>query len=97
MLDNVNVTLTPDANGDGVVDAADYIILKQNFGTTGSDAGPAVGDFNGDGNVDYADLQTLVNAMKATGGASVPEPGSVILLLCGAGWLLKRRRNGAGE
>ena len=39
MLDNVIVklpTVPGDINGDGVVDAADYIILKQNFGTTGT-------------------------------------------------------------
>jgi len=50
-----------DFNHDSIVDSADYIALKRNFGNTG--ATPSMGDINGDGNVDYADLQTLQNNM----------------------------------
>jgi len=51
-----------DANGNGAVDAADYITLKQNFGTS-SGATWSMGDFNGDGRVDYQDLTALYEKM----------------------------------
>ena len=47
------VTIPGDANGDGAVDAADYTLWADGFGTTG--AGFADGDFNGDSTVDAAD------------------------------------------
>ena len=45
-----------DANGDGIVDAADYIRLKQYFGQ--STANGTNGDFNGDGMVNWTDRNT---------------------------------------
>ncbi|MEZ6070383.1 MAG: right-handed parallel beta-helix repeat-containing protein [Pirellulales bacterium] len=45
---------TADANGDGVVDTADYQVWASHEGTATS-AGPAGGDFNGDATVDRLD------------------------------------------
>jgi len=82
-----------DANGDGVVDAADYVILKRHIGA-GAGAGAAEGDFDFDGDVDWGDLQILTGNFGPAGGASgaIPEPASPALLACGAMALLRRRR-----
>jgi len=50
--------LLGDANGDGIVDAADFIELKRNFGRDGGAAWDN-GDLDGNGDVDFGDLQTL--------------------------------------
>jgi hypothetical protein len=91
-----------DANYDGVVDAADYIALKMNFGTSGG-ATKATGEFDGDGDVDWDDLQLLMANFGAGAGttpAPAPEPGSLSLLALlalslpkrGALAVLKRKR-----
>ena len=89
--DNV---LPGDADGDGDVDAADYIMVKTHFGgapaagTEGSG-----GDFNGNGTVDWNDLQELMSGLSSgTGGAPIPEPATLIILAVGLPALLKRRR-----
>ncbi len=85
-------SLTSDTNLDGVVDAADFITLKQNFGA-GVGGGVAVGDFDDSGTVDWADLSTLM-ANMGNGGpvfATTPEPCSAMLLMFGAASLLRRR------
>jgi autotransporter-associated beta strand protein len=90
--------LTGDADENGVVDAADYIALKSNFGMT-SGALWKDGNFSDTygtpGTVDYADLQILMAnfSTRSVGEApAVPEPGSVMLLMFGAAALLRRRR-----
>lgn len=89
-LDNVHLTMNPfmpgDTNGDGVVDAADYFALKMYMGVN-SGATWEQGDFNHDGGVDQADLALLeANFGRQAAGspASVPEPGSLVLLCCAA-------------
>jgi hypothetical protein len=86
--------LPGDTNDDGVVDATDYITVKQNFGMT--DADWSQGNFTvGDGTVDWADLQILMAhfGTRSVGGAPpAPEPASVMLLMFGAAALLRRRR-----
>ncbi len=84
-------TMLPgDANLDGIVDAADYIWIKQNFGMT--NAMPADGDLSGDGTVDWADLQMLMTALSASPPVMAPEPCSAMLLVFGVAALLRRRR-----
>ena len=87
----LTATLIGDADGNGVVNAADYIALKRSMGR-GSGATLAMGDFDGDTDVDYDDLQLLIVGFGAAGGSSpIPEPGSAILLMFGAAALLRRR------
>jgi hypothetical protein len=64
--------LPGDANGDGVVNLADFGILRANFGSTG--ASFATGDFNGDGLVNLADFGIL----RANFGNSTPTNLSVL-------------------
>ncbi len=98
-LDDMVYSPVPDANGDGVVDASDYIALKAHFGGTG---GLEDGDFNNDGLVNWDDLQILVPYLGkslpsgsqdafATGGAA-PEPTSLAILSASGLLLLIRRR-----
>jgi len=82
-----------DINGDGVVDAADYIILKGNLGTSGH-AANTNGDLDGDGDVDLADLGILSGGLNngAAGAGTIPEPATLGLLAIGALALVRRRR-----
>ena len=57
------VSLTADANNDGVVNLADFTILSNNFGT--DLFGPSNGDFDYDGDVDLQDFTLLSNQMGA--------------------------------
>jgi hypothetical protein len=79
-----------DYNGDGKVDAADYVMWRKHSGLTGG-ATAADGDGNGDGNVTTSDLG-LWRAQygETTSGAGagfsansvgVPEPGSMLLTM----------------
>jgi autotransporter-associated beta strand protein len=92
----LNVTtsgvLPGDTNEDRVVDAADFITLKKNFGTS-TGAGVAAGDFNTSDTVDWADLGILMNNFGAGGGApaTAPEPCSAMLLVLGAAAVIRRR------
>ena len=85
-------SLRGDTDDDGVVDAADYITVKRNFGMT--DAQWAQGDFSGDHQVNWTDLQILMTnfGTRSVGGApAAPEPGSVMLLMFATAALLRRR------
>ena len=86
--------VTGDYNGNGAVDAADYTIWRDNFGTTGG-ATAAQGDGTGDGNVTQEDYTVWKSNFTgagsgagvgvAVGTAAVPEPSSLVLgLLAGA-------------
>ena len=92
-LYNASGALIGDADGNGVVDAADYIILKTNMGL-GSGATTADGDFDGDGKVDWNDLQLLRDHYGEGSAASgvIPEPATLGLLAVGAIALLRRNR-----
>jgi autotransporter-associated beta strand protein len=91
-----------DTNGDNVVDAADYIALKTNFGLTGIGATLEKGNVTGavgvDGTVDWDDLQVLMANFGKTlpaPAAPAPEPATLGLLAIGALALLRRRRRAA--
>jgi hypothetical protein len=93
-----NEPVTPgDANGDGVVDAADLAIVLANWAVGDTFA---TGDFNGDDTVDVADLSILVGggagadlavANASAQLATVPEPSTWALALFGLMGLLRRR------
>jgi hypothetical protein len=80
-----------DANNDNLVSADDYASVQGAFGNTG-DIGIS-GDANCDGLVsadDYASVQS--NFGTTYGGATVPEPATLSLLVIGGLAMLRRRR-----
>ncbi len=95
-----NVDLQGDFNGDGTVDAADYVVWRNNLNGNESALN---GNGNGDSVVDIADYNLWKNNFgnTASGGAlllthqPVPEPATVGLLLVAAAGLaiptLRRR------
>lgn len=90
--------LVGDANLDGRVDLADFQILRQNFGKSGT---ARQGDFTADGWVSLSDLGPLKTNFGATrntpGAAAVPEPSGLLLAAlaavsaCLMGWRRGRR------
>jgi hypothetical protein len=89
-----------DYDGNGVVDAGDYLVWRKTFGQTGNGL-PA--DGNGDGQVNDADYGVWREHFGETAGnggssgrasAAIPEPGVAALLIVAAGgWYLQRRRS----
>jgi hypothetical protein len=88
-----------DFNADGVVNAADYAVWRKTFGQTG--AGLAA-DGNGNHQVDSGDFDVwrahfgqIVDGGGGSGSASqpaVPEPGPLVLLMLGGGFLARLLR-----
>jgi hypothetical protein len=79
-----------DADLDGLVTAADYVIWRKNLGA--SEAGWLQGNFNGDSSVDSNDydlwranfgVPPLGSGAGSLVGGAVPEPGSIALLALG--------------
>ncbi len=56
----IEVTQAGDGNGDGIVDASDYVILANDFNKS-TTLGPAGGDYNYSGAVDASDYVILAN------------------------------------
>ncbi|MEM8866275.1 MAG: dockerin type I domain-containing protein, partial [Planctomycetota bacterium] len=73
-------TVAGDYNGDGLVDAQDYLAWKNSYGSESNLAA----DGNGDGKVDLADYtiwrDAYVAAVSAGLTAGVPEPMAVVLV-----------------
>jgi len=86
-------SLIGDADGNGVVNADDYMALKRNMGTSTS-ATLAMGNFDTDDDVDFDDLQLLIGNYDAVSGGApaVPEPATLCLLAVGAMAVIRRRR-----
>lgn len=88
--------LPGDANGDGIVSLADFLILREHFGSSDG-VTFADGDFNEDGTVSLADFLILRANFGDSGdaptpdalGASVPEPATLAVFPLAA--LLLRR------
>jgi hypothetical protein len=103
-FDNVLVQLNPpeappvnaDFNGDGTIDAADYVAWKK-FNPRASGATPAMGDADGDGDNDDTDYalwqENFAEASPGSGGGgAVPEPSTISLMLLGMAAMMGRRR-----
>ncbi len=92
---------TADFNGNGTVDAADYTVWRDNFGST--NATNALGDADGDSDVDGADFLAWQQQFGTSAGAtqsntgSVPEPSGLALGLSAAAAAAARRRKGKHE
>lgn len=92
---NITTLLDGDYNGDGAVDAADYVVWRHAAGGINLAA-----DGNRDGVVDNLDFavwranfgQTTGSGLGANSNAAVPEPAAVLLMIIAAGWRLRRRR-----
>jgi hypothetical protein len=88
------VVHTGDYNGDGVVDAADYLVWRSTIGSTTD----LRADGNGNGVIDSADyaVRTSLFGTSYSGGAgsatAVPEPKSITLMLVGLFGLAASRR-----
>ena len=86
-------SLLGDYNGNGVVDAADYTIWKDSFGSTADLAA----DGNGNGVIDAADYtiwkDNFGSSLSGSAVASVPEPATCTLgLLLLVGLVIQRSR-----
>jgi hypothetical protein len=85
--------LTGDANLDGYVDAADYVIWYNHLGIPN----PVLsqGDPDANGIVDAADYTIWYNHVGGSmgGAGAVPEPATLALLTLGTFAMLKRRRS----
>jgi hypothetical protein len=90
--------LPGDYNEDGVVDAADYTVWRDNFGAP---AGTLANDTDG-GMIGQSQYETwkanigislpMSPSMFSDGAATVPEPAGILLLGATAIWPWRRRR-----
>ena len=100
-MEELDVTeqIAGDANNDGKVDGSDVTILAGNWQKGVSDGLTATweeGDFNADGKVDGSDVTILAGNWQygvEAAAASVPEPGTIVLLISVFASLLILRRN----
>jgi hypothetical protein len=84
--------LPGDANLDGIVDASDYITVKNNFGR--NPATWSEEDFSGNGSVGFEDLQMLMSNFGAreTSPAQAPGPATLGLLALGLPAIIRKKR-----
>jgi hypothetical protein len=94
----IDTRMAGDYNRDDDVDQADYDLWRATFGVVGRGARPAA-DGNGNNRVDAADYvvwrknsQAALLADAGNGAPAIPEPATLILLVCMAGPLLVCRR-----
>ena len=101
-VDNVNLVATPsttvlgpgDANGDFVVDELDAAIMDDRWLLESGAIWPQ-GDFNGDGAINDVDATIMAvnwGRVFPAGGASVPEPATIVLCASAAIVILLMRR-----
>lgn len=108
---NIDVEFVGDAisradfNADGVIDAADYAILRDNHLQTIADADPTayetylLGDMDGDFDNDFDDFRLFKNQFIAANGAAafaalgaVPEPSTALMVFAAVPMALARRK-----
>lgn len=88
-------SLQGDYNGDGVVDAADYTVWRDAYGSTTQLA--ADGDGDGEiGQGDYTLWAQQYASLPTTDGAPVPETATALLALAGLLAAPPRRASGVG-
>ncbi|MCA9240730.1 MAG: hypothetical protein KDA37_11045, partial [Planctomycetales bacterium] len=98
VLSIVSLANAGDFNGDGVVNAADYTLWRDNLGAGDESAINNNGDGGGVTQSDYLvwrDNFGVVYGLNASTSANAPEPNSVLLLVCvfaSGGALLRRTR-----
>jgi hypothetical protein len=82
------VPLSGDYNGDGAVDAADYVVWRANVGTTNTLPGDPIGGMIGPQQYDQWRANFGNSAPGSGSGApvAVPEPGAAVLMLAMAAW-----------
>jgi WD40 repeat protein len=85
-----------DLNGDGFVGIADLNIILSNWNEDVGPGNPQAGDITGDGFVGLDDLNVVLGNWNSgvppvEASSVVPEPGTLLLLLCGS--LCLRRRS----
>jgi hypothetical protein len=96
----LQVVVPGDYNGDGVVNAADYVVWRKTLGDTGNNL---AADGNVNGEIDAGDEivwrehfgQTASSGASADAG--VPEPNSLAVLMIGMVALSYRKRMGSVE
>jgi hypothetical protein len=97
VLSVASAGLPGDYNGNGVVDAADYVVWRKNQGTTHTLPNDPIGGTIGTAQYDQWRSQFGQNAgsgLGAIANAAVPEPATCVLLVIAvAGWCLRRRRS----
>lgn len=90
----ISAGLPGDFNDDGVVDAADYTVWRDNLGA--NDESALSGNGNGSNGVDQADYQlwayNLGTTSPGSGSATIPEPATLVLLILGAAVLANQKR-----
>ena len=88
---NTRRAIPGDADGNGVVDFADFLTVSGGFGAVGD---WLAGDFDGNGQVEFADFLILSNNFGEVSAVSVPEPTYACLLPCllMTAWLGRRGR-----
>ena len=96
VLSVISGPLDGDLNGDGFVGSDDLNIVRSFWGQTVTAGDWAQGDPSGDGLVNSADLDVVRanwGVAIQQGGATVPEPSSLILLIASAAALLFARNS----
>jgi T5SS/PEP-CTERM-associated repeat protein len=92
----LSVVLPGDYNGNGVLDAADYVVWRGAEGTTNTLPNDLIGGTIGQPQYDQWRAhfgQTAGSSGSASANAAVPEPATlVVLMFTAAGWCLRRRR-----
>ena len=90
-------TIPGDYNHDGTVDAADYVVWRDNEGTNNPLPNDPIGGTIGPAQFDQWRAsfgQTAGNGAGADVNAPVPEPTSFVLMALATGWWLRRGRAG---
>jgi hypothetical protein len=87
IIEYINDSIAGDFNSDGFIDAADYTVWRDTLG----DTGPGLAaDANGDGIVDAVDYgiwrsnfgASQVSGNSVANPAAVPEPATVVAMVC---------------